>query len=67
MVKRAIVYNTRLDALKQFPNQKVIADKNGLQLKSPLGEETYTNPLNGKFTTEDWAKIFTVCGRTSFF
>jgi hypothetical protein len=23
--KRAIVYNTRLDALKQFPNQKVIA------------------------------------------
>jgi hypothetical protein len=54
--KRAIVYNTRLDALKQFPNQKVIADKNGLQLKSPLGEETYTNPLNGKFTTEDWAK-----------
>ena len=37
-------------------NQKVIADKNGLQLKSPLGEETYTNPLNGKFTTEDWAK-----------
>jgi len=54
--KRAIVYNTRLDALKQFPNQKVIANKNGLQIKSPLGEETYTNPLNGKFTTEDWAK-----------
>jgi hypothetical protein len=54
--KRSIVYNNRLDALKNFTNQKVIADKNGLQIRSPLGEETYTNPLNGKFTSEDWAK-----------
>ena len=25
--------------------------RNGMQIKSPLGEEIYTNPMNGKFTS----------------
>ena len=37
--KPAVVYPTRLQALRNIPNQNIIADKNGLQIKSPLGEE----------------------------
>ena len=50
--QRAIVYPTRMQALRGLPNQKIIADKNGLQLKSSLGESVYTNPLEGRFTSE---------------
>ena len=25
-----------------------------MQIKSPLGEEIYTNPLNGKFTSSEF-------------
>lgn len=50
--QRAIVYPTRMQALRGLPNQKIIADKNGLKIKSPLGESVYTNPLDGRFTSE---------------
>jgi len=50
--QRAIVYPTRMEALRGLPNQKIIADKNGLNLKSSLGESVYTNPLQGRFTSE---------------
>ena len=51
--ERAVIYPTRLEALRGLPNQKIIADKNGLQITSPLGESVYTNPLNGRFTSEE--------------
>lgn len=53
--KRAIVYPTRLQAIKNLPNQQIITNKNGLQIKSPLGEAAYTNPLNGYFTSKPFA------------
>ena len=52
--ERAIVYPTRMEALRGLPNQKIIADKTGLKLKSPLGESVYTSPLDGKFTSESF-------------
>lgn len=57
--ERAVVYPTRMQALRGLPNQKIIADKNGLQIKSPLGESVYTNPLNGKFTSQEWKDALT--------
>ena len=48
----AIVYPTRLQALNGLKNQRIIADKNGLKLDSPLGQASYTNPLDGTFTSE---------------
>ena len=53
--KRAVVYPTRLQAIKGLPNQQLITSKNGLQIKSPLGESAYTNPLNGYFTSKKFA------------
>ena len=52
--ERAIVYPTRISAIRNLRNQNIIADKQGLQLKSPLGEATYTNPLNGQFTSQEF-------------
>ena len=51
--ERAVIYPTRLEAIRNLRNQPIIADKNGLQLVSPLGESVYTNPLNGRFTTQE--------------
>jgi len=51
--ERAVIYPTRLEALRNLKGQPVIADKNGLQIKSPLGESVYTNPLNGRFTSQE--------------
>ncbi len=52
--ERSIVYPTRMQALRGLPNQKIIADKQGLKLKSNLGESVYTNPLDGYFTSESF-------------
>ena len=54
--QKGIAYTDRLTAMKAFPNKQVIANKNGLQIKSPLGEEIYTNPFNRYFTIEPIAK-----------
>ena len=62
----AIVYPTRLQALRNMPNQNIIADKNGLQIKSPLGEEAYTNPLNGKFTSVPFAEALKFAEKIPF-
>ena len=64
--KPAVVYPTRLQALRNLPNQNIIADKNGLQIKSPLGEEAYTNPLNGKFTSVDFAEALKFAEKIPF-
>jgi hypothetical protein len=33
----------------------IITSKNGLTIKSPIGEDFYTNPLNGKYTSKPYA------------
>ena len=51
--QRATIYPTRLEALRNLQNQDIITNPNGLQIKSPLGESIYTNPLNGQFTSKE--------------
>jgi len=51
--QRATVYPTRLEALRNLQNQDIITNPTGLQIKSPLGESIYTNPLNGQFTSKE--------------
>ncbi len=53
--ERGIVYPTYNDAVIGLKNRPIIKNKQGLQIKSPLGEEVYTNPLNGKFTSQEFA------------
>jgi hypothetical protein len=53
--ERGIVYPTYNDAVINLTNRPIIKNKQGLQIKSPLGEEVYTNPLNGKFTSQEFA------------
>ena len=53
--ERAIVYPTYNDAVIGLRNRPIIKGKNGLQITSPLGEDIYSNPLNGKFTSKEWA------------
>ena len=35
--------------------QDIITTKGGLNIKSPIGEDYYTNPLNGKYTSKPYA------------
>jgi hypothetical protein len=51
--QRATIYPTRLEALRNLPSQEIITNPTGLQIKSPLGESIYTNPLNGQFTSKE--------------
>jgi hypothetical protein len=53
--ERAIVYPTYNDAVANLKNRPIIKGKNGLQIESPLGDSVYANPLNGKFTSEEFA------------
>jgi hypothetical protein len=64
--KRAVVYPTRIEALRAFPNQNVTKNPNGLQIKSPLGDDIYTNPLNGKFTSEPFENALKFSERNAF-
>ena len=64
--KRAVVYPTRIEALRAFPNQNVTKNSNGLQIKSPLGDDIYTNPLNGKFTSEPFENALKFSERNAF-
>jgi hypothetical protein len=52
--ERAMLYPTYNGAAKAWANtgQKIITRADGLKLPTRLGEEAYTNPLNGMFTTE---------------
>jgi hypothetical protein len=52
--ERAVVYPTRLEAMKAFPNKTVIADPNGLRIQSTLQEDVWANPINGRFTTTEY-------------
>ena len=64
--ERGIVYPTYNDAVVNLPNRPIIKNKNGLQIKSPLGEDVYTNPLNGKFTSKEFADALNFNERTIF-
>jgi hypothetical protein len=64
--KPAIVYPTRSEALKNLKNQNIIINPKGLQIKSPLGEEAYTNPLNRRFTSVDFEKALKFAEKIPF-
>ena len=51
-----LVRKTYDDARKAFPNKEIITDRRGLQLKSGLSDDIYASPLDGKFTTREWAE-----------
>ena len=47
-----IVFDNPAKAQLNLPNRPgYTMSRNGMQIKSPLGEEIYTNPMNGKFTS----------------
>ena len=50
-----LVFDTPGVARNALPNREIMRGRNGLQIKSPLGEQVYTNPLNGKFTSQEFA------------
>ena len=50
-----IVFDNPTQAQLNLPNRPgYTMSKNGMQIKSPLGEEIYTNPMNGKFTSSEF-------------
>jgi hypothetical protein len=54
-----IFYNTPDEAIDGLRNviggKDIITTKGGLNIKSPIGEDYYTNPLNGKYTSKPYA------------
>ena len=50
-----IVFKSYNEALAKFPHHKIIDNPNGLKLTTNLAEELYTSPLDGMFTTKQWA------------
>jgi len=50
-----IVFDNPTQAQLNLPNRPgYTMSRNGMQIKSPLGEEIYTNPMNGKFTSSEF-------------
>jgi hypothetical protein len=50
-----IVFDNPTQAQLNLPNRPgYTMSRNGMQIKSPLGEEAYVNPLNGKFTSSEY-------------
>ena len=50
-----IVFDNPTQAQLNLPNRPgYTMSRNGMQIKSPLGEEIYTNPMNGKFTSTEF-------------
>jgi len=50
-----IVFDNPSQAQLNLPNRPgYTMGRNGMQIKSPLGEEIYTNPMNGKFTSTEF-------------
>jgi len=54
--ERGIVYDSYDEAVRAFPNKKIIDASTGLDVPSGLGKEAYTPSINGMFTTEDIAQ-----------
>ena len=50
-----IVFDNPTQAQLNLPNRPgYTRSRFGMQIKSPLGEELYTNPMNGKFTSSEY-------------
>ena len=50
-----IVFDSPTKAQLNLPNRPgYTMARNGMQIKSPLGEEIYTNPMNKKFTSSEF-------------
>ena len=50
-----IVFDNPTQAQLNLPNRPgYTMSRNGMQIKSSLGEEAYVNPLNGKFTSSEY-------------
>ena len=50
-----IVFDNPTQAQLNLPNRPgYTMSRNGMQIKSALGEEAYVNPLNGKFTSSEY-------------
>jgi hypothetical protein len=52
------IFHTSYDKANAAYNFKkeIITDKNGLKLTTRLADEVYTSPLDGLFTTKEWAE-----------
>ena len=52
---RGIFRKTYDEARQAFPNKEIIKDPRGLKLQTRLSDELYTSPLDGLYTTKEWA------------
>ena len=52
---RGIFRKTYDEALEAFPNKEILSAAKGLKLETRLSDEVYTSPLDGLFTTKEWA------------
>ena len=52
---RGIFRKSYDEARQAFPNKEIIKDPRGLKLQTRLSDELYTSPLDGSFTTKEWA------------
>ena len=46
--------------MQAFPNKEIITAPTGLKLKNRLSDEVYTSPIDGLFTTKEWADAIRV-------
>jgi len=53
--ERGIVYDSYDEAVRAFPNRRIIDAAEGLNVPNGLGKQAYTPPINGMFTTEEIA------------
>jgi len=52
---RGIFRKSYDEALQAFPNKEILTAAKGLKLETRLSDEVYTSPLDGLFTTKEWA------------
>ena len=52
---RGIFRKSYDEALQAFPNKEILSSAKGLKLETRLSDEVYTSPLDGLFTTKEWA------------
>ena len=53
---RGIFRKSYDEALQAFPNKEILSSAKGLKLETRLSDEVYTSPLDGLFTTKEWAE-----------
>ena len=53
--ERGIFRSSYDEAVQAFPNKEILTAPTGLKLKNRLSDEVYTSPIDGLFTTKEWA------------